>query len=237
MSFYFLTFGSGKSFEKSLERIKEQAINMHIFKEVFAFNENDLKQIPEFWDKNKAFIESNPRGYGYWLWKPFLIKYILKRLNPEDILLYSDCGSTLKQTGIGKLLIYFINAANTKNGILGFELSYPEKEYTKMDIFRKLNAIYLINTPQISATNIIICKKPDTEKIIQKWYDICISDNYHYIDDTQSLLPNADNFVENRHDQSIYSIVLKLYGGYHLLGEETEINEDEYPIWDSRIRE
>ncbi len=33
----------------------------------------------KFWKKHGTFIESNPRGYGYWLWKPFIIKETLQQ--------------------------------------------------------------------------------------------------------------------------------------------------------------
>ena len=35
--------------------------------------------------------------------------------------------------------------------------------------------------------------------------------NYHLIDDTPSLLENTVDFREHRHDQSIYSLLLKKY--------------------------
>ena len=35
-------------------------------------NANDLKTIHEFWNVHKGFIESRPRGYGYWIWKSYL---------------------------------------------------------------------------------------------------------------------------------------------------------------------
>lgn len=235
MKFYFLTFGAGVQYAKSLERIKEQAKSMHVFEEIFAYNETDLPS--EFIDAHKDFISANPRGYGYWIWKPYLIHYIIKNKTEDgDVLLYSDCGCTLRPTGLARLFNYFIHAINSKNGVVGFELSYPEKKHTKMDTISYMNAMHLSDSNQIMATDIILCKKSGTEDLIKKWYDTCISDNYHYVDDSQSIINNSYIFVEHRHDQSIFSITMKLNGGSTLLGEETEINSPDQPIWNSRIR-
>lgn len=39
--------------------------------------------------------------------------------------------------------------------------------------------------------------------------DICVEDGGKYLDDSRSILPNDSIFIENRHDQSILSLLLK----------------------------
>ena len=46
----------------------------------------------EFWKKNGDFIEKNKRGYGYWLWKSYIIKKTMDMMKDGDILLYLDSG-------------------------------------------------------------------------------------------------------------------------------------------------
>ena len=41
------------------------------------------------------------------------------------------------------------------------------------------------------------------------WYNISL--NHHLIDDTPSKSPNFKEFIEHRHDQSIFSLLTKLY--------------------------
>jgi len=237
MQFIFMTFGSGKAYENNLSRIRKQAEDMNVFDRILTYNRKYLMEMPDFWEKNAKFIDESQRGYGYWIWKPYLIHYVMENImKPGDILVYCDCGSTLYSTGKSRLFSYFSHAINARNGILGFELSYPEKKYTKADVFEKLDCKNLEDTKQIMATAIILCKKEGTHEIIKKWYETCVSDNYRYVDDNPSSTPNSDIFIENRHDQSIYSLVLKMDGGTVLLGEETEINGPSYPIWNSRLR-
>ena len=40
----------------------------------------------------KIMITKNPRGYGYWLWKSYIIKKTIEKMSDDDILLYLDCG-------------------------------------------------------------------------------------------------------------------------------------------------
>lgn len=42
--------------------------------------------------QNNAAILSEPRGAGYWLWKPQIILQELNRLAPGEVLVYSDAG-------------------------------------------------------------------------------------------------------------------------------------------------
>ena len=48
-----------------------------------------------------------------------------------------------------------------------------------------------------------------TYNFIKLWNNIMT--NYHLIDDTPSKSPNFKEFKEHRHDQSILSLLLKLY--------------------------
>jgi hypothetical protein len=77
--FVFITFGGPRyKFNKPLERIYNQAKHFSLFDEIVCYDENDLKKDAVFWNKHHNFIENNPRGYGYWIWKPYLIQ---KKLN------------------------------------------------------------------------------------------------------------------------------------------------------------
>ncbi len=48
-----------------------------------------------------------------------------------------------------------------------------------------------------------------TRSIIDFWYNIGC--NYHMIDDSPSIKENYNNFIEHRHDQAIFSLLLKKY--------------------------
>jgi hypothetical protein len=63
-------------------------------------------------------------------------------------------------------------------------------------------------------------KNPLTESLIRDWLHV-FYDHLHLADNTPSASPNLPGFVENRYDQSIFSILCKLRGITTLDGSET----------------
>jgi len=236
----FLTFGTKDSFTKSLLRIKDEAAKMEIFDDIRTLNEDDLMKHTDFWNKNKQFIELNKRGYGYWIWKPYLILHALKNMQDGDILVYCDCGSTIQTSGKSRMLEYIDDCKKSKTGIYCFNLIYDEKEWTKMDLFVKLdmNKEEWLNSKQIMATDMLVKKCPESIELLEKWYELCMENNYHYLTDSPSVQKNDASFSEHRHDQSIFSLLVKKTGGCFIQKiSEPEIKDPKHPIYNSRIRD
>ena len=235
----FLTFGNEKYYN-SLNRIKEEALSFNIFNKILIYNDLNLKNdFPDFWQKHNNFIINNSRGYGYWIWKSYLTLKTLETMNDNDILVYADAGCTLNKEGINRLTEYFEIVKNNECGNISFQMNNNlEKTWTKMDIFNYFNVKEVdeyFNSGQLIATIFIIRKCNLTLKIVNDWYNI-MSNNYNFIDDSISILQNNHTFIENRHDQSIFSLIRKIYGTI-ILHDETNRNVwnyEEYinfPIW------
>lgn len=93
MSKEFITFGAGgDNYIEAGNRLIEQAKSLELFDKITLYKDADLKADTEFWEKHGDFIEKNKRGYGYWIWKPYLIKKSMDSMKDGDILLYADCG-------------------------------------------------------------------------------------------------------------------------------------------------
>jgi hypothetical protein len=233
MKKYFLTFGGGlMPFLEAVDRLTKQAESLHIFDEIHGLKENDLKADTEFWNRHGNYL-INTRGFGYWLWKPYLIKKIYDKMEEGDVLMYCDCGNELdirKKESIVKLF----DIVQTEL-LLG---SYPaekskerppylnEINWCKRDVLRYLNVEYdsdILNTNQRQGGALVILKCSRTKYLINDWCAIT-NNNYHLIDDSPSESPNYDCFIEHRHDQSIFSILTKKY---NLFSEKTVENEIE----------
>ena len=90
---HFITFGGGsENYYQAVERLCGQVKSLEIFDSITGYTDKDIKSDEVFWNKHKNFIINNKRGYGYWIWKPYLILKKLKEINDNDILLYLDCG-------------------------------------------------------------------------------------------------------------------------------------------------
>lgn len=218
---YFCTFASS-NMDKALDRIKKQAKNIDFFDDIFIYNEYNLDN--SFKEKFNNILKINKRGFGYWVWKPEIILKSLEKINEDDILLYCDAGCHLNKGGIKKLENYFGHVNDSELGIGAVQFCTEsenknlegsnclEKEWAKGDIFdffevRDKKNIY--NTGQFHGTVIFIKKTKNTIDFIKKWASI-FEQNFNLVDDSPSKSKNFEEFKENRHDQSIFSILLKI---------------------------
>jgi len=219
---HFLTFGS-KSYTNTLLRIKVQACHLP-FRTITCYTEDDLKSIHEFWNVHKGFIESRPRGYGYWIWKSFLTWKTLREMNEGDVLIYADAGCTLHHDP--EAFQRIIDDVRNSNGVSACTLEYVEHSYCKMDLAFSLNALDHLSTNQLHATFFALKCTPENILLTKKWYDTMC--DYHLIDDSPSYQPNTEQFIEHRHDQSVFSLLRKMKG--------VDVPLLNYPIEDTRIR-
>ena len=233
---FFVSFGN-EQYKKSILRITTEAKSLNFFDVITGHTHTDLQNDQDFWPIHKKFIEANPRGYGYWIWKPYLIWKTLQAANDNDTIIYADAGCTIYPSRCKRLYEYESILQSSPHGIIGFRLreSYcGEKEYNKMDLVHYLGAESFLNTKQYAATVIVLRKCENTMNIIKKWYET--AHNYHLIDDSPSLIPNSPVFRDHRHDQSIYSLVSKQHGSYEM-DDDCDGYANERVIFASRIRE
>ena len=208
---HFCTFGNTDLYSQSIQLLKDEAISSKYFDTVTVYNEFD---IPE---KYENFITLNKRGYGYWIWKPIILLDMFSKKNPNDIIIYADAGCGISTTeSAKKYLIEWINILKeheTKR--IGFLMSqHIEETWTKMDLFDFMDCNddkYKL-TPHYSASIQIYMNTEDNIKFIKEQLRIMSYDNYHYITDEPSYIPNSEKFKDYRHDQSILSLLYKKYG-------------------------
>ena len=194
-------------------RLVAQAASLELFDTCTLFTDVDLKADPEFWPKHSDFIEKNPRGYGYWLWKPYLIKKTMDSLQDGDIVLYLDSAVELDSRKKDKMMELF--TVVSKDLIVGIQAPHPtftDINWTKRDllVYMDMDATPAIHTRQFQGgTNMFyVCEK--TRSLVHEWYTIACK--YDLLDDSPSVLPNYGGFKEHRHDQSIFSLLVKKHG-------------------------
>ncbi len=168
------------------------------------------KDIPEdFWQKNRE-IAGKARGGGYWIWKPYIIKQALAQVNEGDYVVYTDAGSAF----VNKLSLLLDAMKAQQTDIMVFCNNHYEREYSKRDAFILMDCDKpeIADTLQVCGGYIIVRK---TEKSVE-----FINSYLHYVQDKRIVsddenvmgLPNYDGFVENRHDQTVLSLLTKKSG-------------------------
>jgi hypothetical protein len=230
-----LSFGGGnQNYYNAVFRINQELNETKVFDNIIIYIDDDLKNDESFWKTHKDFIENNKRGYGYWIWKPYLIKTALEKMETNDILVYLDAGCEIErnETTHTKIL-ELINKCN-KYEILYTLTGHNEKMYTKMDLieYMNMNNENVKNSTENQATIIFLKKNEKIVNFINEWYNIAC--NYHLLDDSPSISKNDSSFVEHRHDQSIFSLLTKTQK-YNLSNENNII--DSYPFLLSRKRD
>lgn len=206
----FLTFGGGSdNFISACKRLTRQASRSWNFDHCYEFTDRDLKTDTDFWSTHGSWIEDNPKGYGYWIWKPYLINKVFNTLEDGDILLYLDAGCEIDKSCASEMPKYF-NLVKSYN-IIATSTHRPECLWTKFDLFYELDALNYAGSPQVQAGAIMFYVGEVTRNLVLNWYQIACDTNYHWIDNTPSVLPNFPNFEEHRHDQSIFSLLCKIY--------------------------
>lgn len=208
----FITFGAGgQNYIDAGERLIKQAKSTGYFDKIILYTDKDLKNDKEFWNRHCDFITKNKKGYGYWIWKSYIIKKTMEIMNDGDILLYLDCGCEIG--GSKQLLIpRFFNVVK-KDKIICTR-AQVEKKWCKMDLLLHFDMqdSKLINLRQNQAGIVMFYICEETKFIVDLWYNTGC--DYHMIDDSPSIKRNIKYFREHRHDQAIFSLITKKYNIY-----------------------
>lgn len=163
----------------------------------------------KFKEDNQA-IWDNKRGCGYWIWKPYITQKTLKDIKEGDYLLYMDSGSC----AVDDIHILTDIMDRDNIDIMLFCLHSIEKRYSKRDALVLLDCDKpeFTETPQRCATYFILRKSDRSVKFINEWLDLARDRRIITNEENVMGLPNYDGFVENRHDQTILSLLSKKWG-------------------------
>jgi hypothetical protein len=165
--------------------------------EVIAYVENDLDL--DFREKYKNVL-SFKRGYGYWIWKPYLILKTLLESNENDIILYLDSTDVPSEIFFDFVFNHF-----KKNDLLLVKQHYLHDQWTKRDCFKLMDCDddKYHNQIQLEAGVVGVRNTKFNIKLIEEWLMYC--SNIFIISDLPNIcgLPNYKGFIEHRHDQSI----------------------------------
>ena len=230
---YFLTYNSSKDFNFSNRHLLNLVESSNLFDGIFNYSPKDLSSgfVAKYRD-----ILNMPRGGGYWLWKVDIIQQTLKKISENDILLYMDSGSTFNFRGKEKFKKYCTELGDSSYGLLNFSTIFKEKHWTTKNIFDYFNVDIdsdIANSPQLEATNLIFQKNKHSNYLLKEFTNLLEADRY-LITDKYNSSQKLESFRENRHDQSIFSILGKKHNSY-ILNNETEFRnrkelQYEYPI-------
>jgi len=163
----------------------------------------DDLQASDLFTANPQFDPSQ-KGFGYWLWKPFLMLRALQQLPPGGVLLYLDTDDGLEVDCREVLL-----ALHSRHDvILNLTNSAPAIERTKRDAFVAMHrdTPFYHEQPQIEAGFISVKNTPRGRAFLEEWFSWCRQ--FSLISDEPSrLAPEHDEFCFHRHDQALLNLL------------------------------
>jgi hypothetical protein len=220
----FFSYGTGR-YHASLKRILDEATKTGVFDEVIGFG---LENIDLEYRIAHADVLNGTRGGGFWLWKSYFLKKLFSRLDNGDVVMYADAGCEF----ISSPQLY-VNLAR-HHGFVGFRMPHPHNEYTKGDVFRALGLEMDVygKEGQIVGGIWLFQKNPITERFISEW--IRFSEDAQLITDAPSKSANHVSFVDHRHDQSIFGLLVLKFNLGLVLNDQTYPRENSPIIYAAR---
>lgn len=194
-------------FHISKQRYQAQLEATGIFDEIVFLGPEEMGE--EFDTRHQEFIKSARRGYGFWIWKPYIIHRQLLRMADGDILVYGDTGNSV--TGTPNEFREAILSV-VEYGMLA-EQHNRIGAHCKKDVIRRMgvNVDEYRFRPVPEANRIVIQNSPKMREALKEWYEACC--DYRNIDESESEETNFPEFVFHRWDQSVFAIIFNKYGG------------------------
>ena len=203
----FLVNFATEEFYQSQNRLNLSA-KKHGIDKVFSYTDKIIRKT-QFYRENKAIFKLE-RGWGYWLWKPYVILEALNKINYGDILFYLDSG-----VEIIKDISPLADLVILQNGILLFGAQGDlNREWIKRDCFVAMNcdSEKYWNGQHVNAAFQVYIKNDRSLSFVKEWLDYCRQLNI--VSDLPNTLgrPNLPEFRCHLHDQSILSLLAAKYG-------------------------
>lgn len=170
---------------------------------VFEYSDSDLSELKAQYPEHFKI----KRGYGLWLWKPYIILKALARIEEGDYLFYCDSGAIF----IDDLHHMLPDLIASGKDLMVVEQPLLSHCFTKKECY------HLMNWHNYSGNQIlsgyILMKKSDTSiKYMEEWLenmkDIRKAYGKHFIPEIKEF----NDFISHREDQSVLDILRQKWG-------------------------
>lgn len=187
----------------------------HLFDEIKIYNENNLPKCLIRKIKTIKF-KYGKKGMGYWIWKPYILYKELLMSNYNDIIVHLDAHCFLENIE-NKINDYFeLLKTMDKPLLIGHCWIYNDMQFSTKKLIEyvenELNYKFSIDEltkPQLEAGIIFMRKTEFVISIIKRWDYLM----HHGIEYATDIYNNDKNnyscFIDNRHDQSMLSLLCK----------------------------
>jgi hypothetical protein len=210
---HFITTGLGTiNYRNRAKMLCQEVASLGLFSHHQFFTEADLRKFtPELFIKHHSILKSYIHGFGYYLWKPYLISRYLEIMPDNCYLLYLDAGFTLAQSNTSLEELRLIQEHTVRHELTVFTSSeFIEKEWSSADLMDKIGLSETQkSTFQHLGGAVFMRNSARTRSLIHEWKDIATMESYRFLFRENFILPNDANFNRQAHDQAILSCLVK----------------------------
>jgi len=241
-----ITAGLGSEhFEASARRVALSARKFPILHKVVSLDTEQTYQLcSQVRQKYPDQFKLDVRGFGFMAWKAEVVdKALGGHFGEVDGVLWVDGGCEIFASLWTEKKLKKILKTAEQSGLYAFTLDTPEYRYTKKFLLDKyLDVPNILNSPQIQTTWFALYGTVG-RRISAEWKSRTLED-FRNLDTSPSPQGEYKGFIENRYDQSIFSLVCKSLGvkpaaNFNVSGGNgflSLIRALRYPIWASRNR-
>jgi hypothetical protein len=201
----FLTVGAGSlEFEQAAERLTSQARKFPNFDAFVCIKTQALISLfPEL----NLDTAMGSRGFGYYRWKSKVVNLALSGFWGEfEGVCFVDAGCDMNANAFTIRQLGRNLKKAELSGVLAYTISTPERFMTKRKVLEFFNFEDDYSDQFQSGT--IYLHGLLGRSIAQEWDQIC-SHDISFSDDSPSPSGEFSDFYEHRHDQSVFSLILK----------------------------
>ena len=213
VKYHFITFATPDHMSFAEANMKS-ALEVGRFDTAKIYTMND---IDDYYKAKNTHLLQYKRLAGYAVWKPYIIFKRLLEIEDGDILCYND-SKYIWLTNVRNMETQLLNGKN-----IGVYLNKPnsgthiEKQWTKGDAFVLMNIPFnefgndVKNTSQVWSGYILLRKEFNPIRFIGEW--LTYNQDPRIASDSPTKIASNDPiFTENRHDQTILSLLCKKWG-------------------------
>jgi hypothetical protein len=218
-----VVFGDGSvDFKAAAHRLGNQAKNLDIFSKVHVFDSELLSALSSRY-KNDLIKISSLTEYPLYFKaiKPWAILHLMEESSEKfDVIFYLDAGCELPNNIVSRIKLKRIIKNAYKFGSIAERTGYSERAYTRKNLIEAFEPLSSIDgIGQIQSTWSMFKNTDENVKFMLEWIELSDPKYGYWQDPFGDELHNQDpGFIENRWDQSIFSL---LYKKYHLPTKKT----------------
>lgn len=175
---------------------------------IISFGPHDFSQA--FRERNAIALQER-RGGGWWCWKGLIQLWAMEACADADYIVYSDIGAPPRQP----LSLFLAEAQKHDADITTLQLEFPhhiERQWSKSDAFVATGTLGdpdVRDSRQVASGFALMRRNATTEMVLRLY--AALLQQPHLTDNSPSResFDVEPAFVENRHDQSVWSTMIK----------------------------